>query len=101
MQCGASLSREQLVLAAIVHGVDEVLEALVHLLALHLARRRDRLAFFFGVERLRQDAERLDLLDAGELRVGTLDLALEQRFHLRMAREAREPAIRNVLAARP
>src|SRR5919198_3546790 len=67
LQYGAGFFREQLVLAAIVHGVDKLPVALVHLLALHLARWRDRLAFLFRVECLRQDAESLDLLDAREL----------------------------------
>src|SRR3954463_155290 len=47
LQYGASLFREELLLASIVHGLDELPEALVHLLALHFARRRDRLAFLF------------------------------------------------------
>src|SRR4051812_33450687 len=101
LQYGACLSREELVLASIVHGVHQVPEALVHLLALHLARRCDRLAFRFGVERLRQNAEGLELLDAGELHVGALDLILEQRFHFGMVRKAGETAVCDVLAACP
>src|SRR5712691_19001 len=49
----------QLVLG--VHRFDQSAKALVHLLALHLAGRRDRLAFQLRIERARQDAERLDL----------------------------------------
>src|SRR3954468_20892938 len=101
LQHAACFFREQLFLAAIVHGLDQLAESLVHLPALHLARRRDRLALRFRIERLRQDAERLDLLDAGELGIGALELAPEQGLDLRMARQAGEAAVGNVPAARP
>src|SRR5690348_11481838 len=101
LQYRAGLSCQQLLFAAIVHGLDEVPEPLVHLLALHLARRRDRLAFLLRIERLRQDAERLDLLDARELRIGALDLRSQKPLDLRMARQAGEAAVGNVAAARP
>src|SRR5690606_13238123 len=54
-----------------------------------------------GVERLRQDAETLDLLDARELPVRAVDLRLEQLAHLRMMREAGETGIGNSARTRP
>src|SRR5690242_12211148 len=101
LQYRAGLFRDELLLVSIVHGLDEVFKTLVHLLALHLARRRDRLAFLFGVERLGQVAERLDICDTRELRVRALHLPLEELFHPRMTREAGESAVGNVLGARP
>jgi hypothetical protein len=69
--------------------------------ALDFAGRRDRLALFLGIEHLRQDTECLDLLDAGELRVGLVDLVPDQLLHLRVLRETGEPRIDDVVAARP
>ena len=69
--------------------------------ALDLAGRRDRLALLLGIEHLRQDAERLDLLDARELRVGLVDLGSGSAAAPRMLREAGEAGVGDVVAARP
>ena len=79
---GKRYAGNQPFLAIIVHAFDQRLEALVHQMTLHLARRGDRLAVLLGIERLRQDAEVLDLLRPGELAVGALDLGpWEQVFY--------------------
>ena len=74
---------DQPLLAVVVHRLDQRLETLVHQLALHLARRRHRLALFFRIERLGQNAERLDLLDAREL---ALALSISRRISRSTAR---------------
>src|SRR5438094_2399214 len=76
--------RQELVLAVIVHRFDQRLEALIHLAALHLAGRRHRLAFLLGIELFWQDTEVLDLLGAGELGIGLIDLAPDQPSHFGM-----------------
>ena len=55
-----------------------------------------------GIERLGQDAERLDLLDARELAVGALDLGRRSAAPRRgLLREAGEAGVGDVVAARP
>ena len=72
---------DQAFLAVVVHVLDQRLETLVHQLALHLARRRHRLAFLFRVERLGQNAEAFDLLNSRERRIGLVDLGFDKALN--------------------
>src|SRR4029079_14366976 len=85
----------------VVHSIDEIAEALVHQLALDLAGRRPRLPLLFRVERLRQNAERLDLLDARKIAVDAIDLDTQEPFDLRMRGEAGEAGVADIVGARP
>src|SRR3974377_1019323 len=100
-QCIARALRLQALLRVVVHLIDQRLEAAVHQAALHLARRRDRFSFLLRVQLFRQDPERLDLLDAGKLCVGTLDLACDQGAYLFAGSETDEPGIGDLVAACP
>src|SRR5262245_53804823 len=88
---------QQPFLAVVIHAVDEALEADLHVLALDLARCRYRLALLLRIELLRQDAERLHLLDAREAGVGLLHLRRDQRDDARALREAGEAGIGDVV----
>src|SRR6516164_922670 len=100
-QCIARALRLQALLRVVVHLIDQRLEAAVHQVALYLARRRDRLSFLLRVQLFRQDPKRLDLLDAGKLRVGALNLACDQCPYLLAGSEADEPGIGDLVAACP
>src|SRR6185503_2004947 len=94
-------SRDQPLLAVIVHGLDQRFESFLHQVTLDLAGGRHRFALFLRVERPRQNTERLDLLDARKLSVGLFDLAADQLYDLGVAHEAGEAGIRHVMAAGP
>src|SRR3970040_1068704 len=66
-----------------VHRLDQVAVPLGHEPPLHLARRRDRVALLLRVQLAWQEAEGLDLFDAGQLRVGPRDLAGDEAHDLR------------------
>src|SRR6185312_10584631 len=87
--------------AVIVHSIDEIAETLVHEFTFDFTRRRHRLALLFRVERLRQDAERLDLLDARKIAVNAVNLSTHQPFNLRMRGKAGEPGVADIVGARP
>ena len=70
--------RNQPLFPVVVHCLDQLPEALIHQFSFDLARRRYWLAFFFRIERLGQDTERFDLLDAGKVAIDLIKLDLDQ-----------------------
>src|SRR5712692_2862040 len=95
------LRGRQALLAVVVHGVDQRGEAVLHLRALDLAGGSHRLALLLGIERLRQNAEAFDLLDAAERLIEPCDLAGDQPFDLAVRGQAGEARVGDVVTARP
>src|SRR5690606_20749290 len=76
-------------------------EALLQLRALHLPGRRDRLALDLGIELPVQDAKRLHLLDAPELRVVLLEFAADELDDRRVGGERGVARVEDVVGPRP